>query len=148
MKKGFTLIELLVVIVIIGVISASAVVSFSNIDNETSKKDLASKYREIQRSASVYIDLNDEWLDQFMSRKEIYIKLNELKNSNYIKQDLINPVTNEEISSSYSVKLFIDTKDDMEFVNSCIVNVINDSNITCIANSNGDSPCDYDRECK
>ena len=149
-KKGFTLIELLIVVVIIGVISAAAIISFSQIDSDTTRKELEDKYKTIQRSASVYLDLNDTWLEQFADRKVIYIKLEELKNSNYINQDLINPVTGEEFDSSYSVKLFVDNEDGHEFVNSCIVEIINNEGVesfNCIANKDGKTPENCSAEC-
>ena len=149
MKKGFTLIELMFVIVIIAVISATAIVSFSQIDNDTTKKELEDKYKTIQRSASLYVDLNDTWLEQFADRGEIFIKLEELKNSNYISQDLKNRLTGEEIDTSYSVKLFIDEENGHEFVNSCIVNiktVDGNEQVEYIANSEGKEPSN-DEEC-
>ena len=148
MKKGFTLIELMLVIIIVGVISAGAIISFTNIDKETSQIELEDKYKEIQRSATLYIDLNDSWLDQFVNRREMYVKLNELKTTNYINQNLTNPVTGNEIDINYLVKVFIDkdTTTSQEFVNTCIVDLISEDNYECIANSEGKPCVSYD-EC-
>ena len=59
MKKGFTLMELLVVIVIVAVISVSSVLAFGNIDDSTAVKDRMNIYKDIQRSAILYVDLNN-----------------------------------------------------------------------------------------
>ena len=156
MKKGFTLIELMFVIVIIGVVSAAAIISFSNIDNDTSKTELQNKYKDIQRSASIYLDLNTSWLDQFADRGQMFIKLNELKNSNYINQNLDNPLTGEEINPDYYVKIFIKeetdsvTLEEHSYVDTCIVDIKNEGeseSINCIANSAGISPCNYNSDC-
>ncbi len=149
MKKGFTLMELLVVIVIISVVTVSATISFMNIDNDTTNKDLKSKYVEIQRAASMYIDLNDSWLTQFAEKREMFIKLSELKNTNYVSADIVNPVTNEEIPGNYSIKIYINSKDAVsEYVDTCIVDITSSGGkevVKCIANSSGDSCgcCDY-----
>ena len=84
MKKGFTLIELLIVIVIIAVVTVGATISFSNVNRDTAKENLKDNYVAIQRAASMYIDLNDSWLTQFANRREIFVRLSELKNTNYI----------------------------------------------------------------
>ncbi len=153
MKKGFTLIELLVVVVIISVITVSATISFENIDSDTSKEDLENKYLEIQRAATMYIDLNDSWLEQFAQRKEMYIKLGELKNTNYISKDLYNPVTGEEIPSNYTVKLYVANKGSStsEYMDTCLVDITNvggEEIVKCIANSDGKACgcCDYPTE--
>ena len=123
MKKGFTLLELLVVIMIVAVVSISATISFSSVDDDTSKKELTNKYIEIQRATHLYLDLHNSDLEWFIENKTIDVKLSELKNENYITIDLSNPVTKEDISESYFVRLCInkDPVDGHEFVDSSII---------------------------
>ena len=97
MKKGFTLVELLIVVVLMAVISTSSIIAFDNIDNDTDATDRINMFKNIQRSASLYIDLNDDWLNQFMTNQEIFISLGELKNTNYVNFDLEDPVSHEEV---------------------------------------------------
>ena len=127
-KKGFTLMELLFVIVIVALISISSVIVFGNIDDETSAKDRKNIYMDIQKSALLYIDLNDSWLEQFKANGEIKIELSELKNANYVSFDIKDPVTNKEIPSKYMVQIYTAySDDDLEkyerpFIDTCIVN--------------------------
>ena len=152
MKKGFTLIELLIVVVIIAVVTVGATISFSNVNRDTAKENLKDNYVAIQRAASMYIDLNDSWLTQFANRREIFVRLSELKNTNYISKELMDPVKNEEIPSNYTVKLYIASQNgakEKEYVDSCIVDITvvgDDEIVKCIANSNGDACgcCDYE----
>ena len=66
----------------------------------------------------------------------MYVKLYVLREENYISNDIENPVTGEDISMDYYVKLFV--KDDMSKVDSCILKINNtNGNETCIANSKG-----------
>ncbi|MBR2138442.1 MAG: type II secretion system protein [Bacilli bacterium] len=132
MKKGFTLLELLVVIAIMAVVTISATISFGGINDDTEAKELKNKYKEIQRSAIVFLDLNDSWLNQFNEKGFINIKIQELVNSNYVT-DLQNPVTKEQISTDYTVKIFIKNPSSNPYVDSCII-----SGTTCIANSDGE----------
>ena len=121
-KKGFTLIELLIVIVIMGVVGTSSMIMFNNIDDDTAEVDRENTYKTIQRSAILYLDLNDDWLKQFKDKKEMFIEMSELMGTNYVSSSLEDPVTNEEIPSNYIVKLYI-SKDrhGREYMDSCIL---------------------------
>ena len=67
-KKGFTLMELLVVIVIVAVVSVGATISFGTVDDNTAIKERINQFKEIQRSANLYLDLNDQaTINQFIS---------------------------------------------------------------------------------
>ena len=87
-KKGFTLMELLAVILILAVVSVSSTIAFGNIDDTTAKTELKNKYIEIQRAASLYVDLNDDqpYIHEFSNKGITRITVNELKNNNYISQ--------------------------------------------------------------
>ena len=150
-KKGFTLMELLIVIVIIAVVSVAASVSFSNIDDETAGKELANTYKDIQRAASLYLDLHDSALEQFINESRVTIKISTLQEENYVSKDLVNPITGEDIDSSASVVIYIEKDGNTKkYVNTCIVSFTKDST-QCIANSQGDTNCTYNDsipECK
>ena len=105
-RKGFTLMELLVVIVIVAVVGVGASISFNNINDSTAQVELENKYMEIQRAATLYLDLHNSSLDTFIENKEMYMKLYVLKELNYIN-DMENPVTGDDISSDYLIWLII-----------------------------------------
>lgn len=140
MKKGFTLVELLIVVVLMAVISTSSIIAFDNIDNDTNETDKVNMYKNVQRSATLYVDLNDDWLNQFMTNKEIFISIGELKNTNYINPELEDPVYHEDIPSNYLVKLYM-SKDEQnnEYIDSCVLDStkLNTKN-ACVANSDGE----------
>ena len=133
-RKGFTLMELLVVIVIVAVVGVGASISFNNINDSTAQVELENKYMEIQRAATLYLDLHNSSLDTFIENKEMYMKLYVLKELNYIN-DMENPVTGDDISSDYFVKTYIPS--DGKKVDTCILSIDLVGTETCIANSKG-----------
>ncbi len=143
-KNGFTLMELLAVIMILAVVSVAATLSFGNIDNTTSVNELKNRYIEIQRAASLYVDLNDNetYLDELTGRNSsgiTRVSVGTLKSNNYIN-DLSNPVTGEDIPLSTVVVLYIKENN---HVDTCIISSENDANTlqentSCVANSKGE----------
>ncbi len=147
MKKGFTLMELIVVLAIVAVLGVSSVILFSRENDEMEVEELRNKYKEIQKAATLYVDLNDSWLSSFATNGEIFVRLGELQNENYVSKKIINPVDNTEFSSNYMVKIYktsLIENDPNAYVNSCIVE-INGGQTKCIANSEGYACgcCDY-----
>ena len=134
-KNGFTLIELLAVIALIAVLGAATITMFSKNTSFVSSEDLESKYRQIQRAAVVYVDLNESWLSEFTATNEIYVKLGELQNTNYVNVDTVNPKTGEKFPSSYLIKIYTakDSSSNKPYVETCILKADN----SCVANSEG-----------
>lgn len=147
-RDGFTLIELIVVIAIASVLIAASFILFSTGSDESEEEDLRNKYKDIQTAAILYIDLNSSWLTSFTSNGEAFVRLGELKNENYVSENITNPVTDEEIPSDYLIKVYttnLDMSDPSAYVDSCIISVSN-GNTKCISNSNGYACgcCDYE----
>ena len=136
MKNGFTLMELLVVIVITAVIATGSAMIFNKSNSDTNEEDLRGKYREIQRAANIYIDLNDSWRTTLNENRKVSIKLGELQSSNYVAKNFKNTVTNQVFPSNYIVKLYIASSGDNEYLDSCVVRYSNGKEI-CVANSKG-----------
>lgn len=136
MKNGFTLMELLVVIVLTAIISAGSAMIFSKSNSDTNEEDLRGKYREMQRAANIYVDLNDSWRNSLNEDRKISIKLGELQVSNYVDKNFKNSVTNQTFPSSYIIKLYIASAGDNEYLDSCVVRYSNGQEV-CIANSRG-----------
>lgn len=135
MKNGFTLMELLVVIVIVSVISVSSVLAFGNIDDSTAIKDRINMYKDIQRSAVLYIDLNNSWLNQFRERGYMYVDINELMNSNYVEIEKEDPVTGEPLPSSYLVKIYTaydgEGTNGNQYIDTCILDKTEINSVYC-----------------
>ncbi len=142
MKNGFTLLELLTVLAIMAIVGVSSMLMFSTANDESDEKDLKNKYVEIQNAALVFIDLNDSWLNSFTASGEIYVRLGEMQNENYLSNKIINPVTGEEFPGSYLIKVYkaylTPGNNTTEYVDSCIISN-RGGNTRCIANSKGDS---------
>ena len=161
MKKGFTLIELLLVISILAIAATSCVISFNNSDKESDIEELKTRYKDIQRGAILFVDLNDINLANFTNSKVVTVTFSDIKkylsrgNSRAFK----NPVTGEDMPSNYLVEITMsdykedgmteDKKEELEYVKSCIMTAkiktygSGDTSktlkeLTCIANQNGD----------
>lgn len=148
-KKGFTLIELLVILAVMAIAGVASLVLFSTSNENADKEELKNKYMEIQKAAVVYVDLNNSWLSSFTSGNEIYVKLGELQNTNYLSRNINNPVTGEKFPGSYLIKIFKTTFDGNEstsFIDTCIISREGE-NTRCIADSDGNS-CECCENCK
>lgn len=136
MKNGFTLVELLVVIVITVTVSTGSAMLFGKSNAVTNEEDLRGKYREMQRAAIIYTDLNDGWRKTLNEQRSVSVRLGELMNTNYIDKNFSNTVTKENFPKNYIIKLYIASSGDNEYLDSCVVRYSNGQEI-CIANSRG-----------
>lgn len=84
-KKGFTLVELLVVVVIIAVLSIIIVPSVINVNKNINKRLLSEKIENIESSAILYANNNEEI---FNGTDVVYIYVYELVDSNYMTVDV------------------------------------------------------------
>lgn len=148
MKNGFTLLELLAVIALIAFLGGITITMFSTSTDTSTEEDLANKYKEIQNAAVVYVDLNNSWLSSFTSGNEIYVRLGELQNNNYISGNMKNPIDGLDFPSHYLIKIYkVNPNTDGAYVNTCIISNTG-SKPECIANSEGYpcECCDFDTE--
>lgn len=143
MKKGFTLIELLIVIVLLGIATASSIIVFNNIDKDTKSQDKSNIYKQIQRAAYIYMELNDETYRSFASEGEVLLSYDYIiKDSNYVTVDLEDYDDDNNTNTNYFIKIYIaKDNENKEYLNSCILDLKNNANGTedwkCIANSEG-----------
>lgn len=133
MNKGFTLIELLVVIIIVAALGTSTSVLFSKVQKDNNNEKLQLIYKDIQRAAKLYIDLNEDWRKDFNKNEETYVTINELSSKGYIKSNIKNPITKETIPGSYMVKIYIKDKTSDRYVDTCLLTSKNE----CVAASSG-----------
>ncbi len=90
-KKGFTLVELLVVIVIIAVLSVIIIPSIININKNINSRLLSEKIENIESSAILYANNNEEI---FNGTDVVYLYIYELVDSNYMTVDVNEGSTN------------------------------------------------------
>lgn len=98
-KKGFTLVELLVVIVIIAILSAIIVPSVININKNINKRLLSEKIENIESSAILYANNNEEI---FNGTDVVYIYVYELVDSNYMTVDVTTDADNCDLTADKS----------------------------------------------
>lgn len=137
-KNGFTLIELLLVIVIVAAIGASSSIVFTQVNDNTAEEELKNMYISFQRGAKIYVDLNDNWSKSFNERGFVTVSLSALQSTNFIANNLKDPVSNYPIPLSYIVKLCVanddpEGKDIGKYVESCIISNDNE----CVSNEFG-----------
>ena len=162
-KKGFTLMELLLVVLIVSIVSVGAVISFTSIDDSTALKERENQNKEIQRSASLYLDLHDSTLKQFINDKYTLIKLYTLQAEGFIDRKLEDPVNKKRINANNSVIIYVKKYYNeaearwVDLVDTCIANTdfvdppantpcgSTTDYYRCVANSHGEtSNCDCD----
>lgn len=138
MKKGFTLVELLVVLAFVALIGAGAIVAYEQSTITMKEDELVNTYLNIQRAAVLYMDLDDTSVKYFEETNELYVKLVDLKNMNFVSKKIKNPKDNTELPDSYIVKIYVADKNENKFLDTCILNQIDNLNI-CVANSDGEN---------
>lgn len=139
MKNGFTLMEVLLVITIASIVGVSSVVMYETTTNVTKEEKLKSTYVDIQKAASLYMDIDSNALESFRENKYLNVPLSTLESNNYVEDELKNPVDNSVIPSDYVVRMYIASYNSKNYLDSCIIKRNGEKPI-CISNSKGD-PC-------
>lgn len=139
MKNGFTLMEVLLVITIASIVGVSSVVMYETTTNVTKEEKLKSTYIDIQKAASLYMDIDSNALESFRENKYLNVPLSTLESNNYVEDELKNPVDNSDIPSDYVVRMYIASYNSKNYLDSCIIKR-NGAKPICISNSNGE-PC-------
>lgn len=139
MKNGFTLMEVLLVITIASIVGVSSVVMYETTTNVTKEEKLKSTYVDIQKAASLYMDIDSNALESFRENKYLNVPLSTLESNNYVEDELKNPVDNSDIPSDYVVRMYIASYNSKSYLDSCIIKR-NGAKPICISNSKGE-PC-------
>lgn len=145
MKNGFTLMEVLLVITIASIVGVSSVVMYETTTNVTKEEKLKSTYVDIQKAASLYMDIDSNALESFRENKYLNVPLSTLESNNYVDSELENPVDNSDIPKDYVVRMYIASYNNKNYLDSCIIKR-NGSKPICISNSKGESCgcCDFE----
>jgi len=103
-KKGFTLVELLAIFVILSIISIFTVTSISNLtNNDRNNEDL---YDTIYMAAETYIYSNyDDYSELDSIGSTSLVRILDLINGEYLKNEIINPKDNEKFDSGDYIKV-------------------------------------------
>ena len=139
MKNGFTLMEVLLVITIASIVGVSSVVMYETTTNVTKEEKLKNTYVDIQKAASLYMDIDSNALESFRENKYLNVPLSTLESNNYVEDELKNPVDNSDIPSDYVVRMYIASYNSKNYLDSCIVKRNGEKPI-CISNSKVE-PC-------
>ncbi len=86
-SRGFTLIELLGVIVIIGIISVISIVAVTRLINKSKSEQKESQKKTVEMAAESYLQANRNLLPKSIGETTI-ITINNLKEANYLKEDI------------------------------------------------------------
>ncbi len=110
MRKGFTLIEVLAVVIILGVIITVVVTSIFNLLANSKEKAYQTLISIIEQGAELYIQQDIEGVKNVVNNQGVYeVSLIELINADIIKDDLLDPRTNQFINLSKNVLVMKDT---------------------------------------
>ena len=97
-NEGFTLIELLTVLVLLGIISLSAVVAVNKSLDESKQELYDIQINNIIQGARLWADDNVFSLPQ-TDGENITLTLQQLKDAGLVDKDITNPLTNEPFSN-------------------------------------------------
>lgn len=110
-NKAFTFIELLSMVLILSVILLISLPNIFNIINNKKLKDYNILIDSIEDGAKLYVnDYIEELEEELLNNPDYihFITINQLKEKGLLKENLINPLNNEIISSDKKVFIFTD----------------------------------------
>lgn len=107
-KRGFTLVELLATIVLLSIISVISYVSISSVIKKNKVNNCRNLIKSIEGASKEYVSDNRY---NFTNRDDKVITAEDLFRGNYLKNEIIDPFTNEKVNSE-NVKIIISLKSD------------------------------------
>lgn len=107
-KRGFTLVELLATIVLLSIISVISYVSISSVIKKNKVNNCRNLIKSIEGASREYVSDNRY---NFTNRDDKVITAEDLFRRNYLKNEIMDPFTNEKVNSE-NVKIIISLKSD------------------------------------
>lgn len=107
-KRGFTLVELLATIVLLSIISVISYVSISSVIKKNKVNNCRNLIKSIEGASKEYVSDNRY---NFTNRDDKVITAEDLFRGNYLKNEIMDPFTNEKVNSE-NVKIIISLKSD------------------------------------
>ena len=105
-KKGFTLVELLGIVAIIAAVLAFVVPSVIGMLKRDDEKEYQRFLTDISLATETYVQLNiSTYPDMAITNGTYTITMQELIENGYIKSNMVNPKTDQKISSSDTVRV-------------------------------------------
>lgn len=111
-KSGFTLIEIIVAIAILGIILLLVIPEMSKIVDDKKVSACNSISKTIEDAAQSYVYFNTEIVDSaILSDNQFEISISALQSEGLLDTDLVNPITDENITGSIII-----TKNDNQYI--------------------------------
>ena len=119
-KSGFTLIEIIVAIAILGIILLLVIPEMAKIVDDKKVSACNSISKTIEDAAQSYVYFNTEIVDSaILSDNQFEISISALQSEGLLDTDLVNPITDENITGSIII-----TKNDNQYIYSIPLNCI------------------------
>ena len=107
-KRGFTLIELLGVFVVLGIIFVIAVPAIMNTLTSSEEEKYDSFIKNITQASELYIENNRDYFPELNTPGgTVVITIGDLIDSGYLKENTVNPKTNENVEKSEKVVIYV-----------------------------------------
>ena len=111
-KNGFTLIEIIVAIAILGIILLLVIPEMAKIVDDKKVSACNSISKTIEDAAQSYVYFNTEIVDSaILSDNQFEISISALQSEGLLDTDLVNPITDENITGSIII-----TKNDNQYI--------------------------------
>lgn len=111
-KSGFTLIEIIVAIAILGIILLLVIPEMAKIVDDKKVSACNSISKTIEDAAQSYVYFNTEIVDSaILSDNQFEISISALQSEGLLDTDLVNPITDENITGSIII-----TKNDNQYI--------------------------------
>lgn len=111
-KSGFTLIEIIVAIAILGIILLLVIPEMSKIVDDKKVSACNSISKTIEDAAQSYVYFNTDIVDSaILSDNQFEISISALQSEGLLDTDLVNPITDENITGSIII-----TKNDNQYI--------------------------------
>lgn len=111
-KSGFTLIEIIVAIAILGIILLLVIPEMAKIVDDKKVSACNSISKTIEDAAQSYVYFNTDIVDSaILSDNQFEISISALQSEELLDTDLVNPITDENITGSIII-----TKNDNQYI--------------------------------
>lgn len=111
-KNGFTLIEIIVAIAILGIILLLVIPEMTKIVDDKKVSACNSISKTIEDAAQSYVYFNTDIVDSaILSDNQFEISISALQSEGLLDTDLVNPITDENITGSIII-----TKNDNQYI--------------------------------
>lgn len=104
-KKGFTLIEMLGVFTLLALILLISIPSLTGMLKKQKENEYQGYLNDLYLATEAYVQNNDYDLSQ--PNQTLYIKLETIVSSGFLRSTIINPKTNEKVNLEHYIKLVV-----------------------------------------